>query len=408
MPKLPAVDVKARLNSMNESMKHLRMPSPQEVKDGYVNSGFHKQFSQPLSVRTRVEEVDVQQQREQMIKRKTPSELSQMAHPFDIPLPKFKLPKPQESKEEELSGDDPDKSRLYNTLPKSWRQQNIVTSSRRLEDQEEAAARQQLVKSKSPAQLAEMNAIGDFPLPSKVKNFLSPSERKIQAQKQSRKNSVSSSSVSKWKIGSILNLKSKSREEEHLPSTALHKSQSSPNLKDSRDDQQQTAVKWSDTIKKSINSQCLVRSKFEDPNVQAERAALLKKKTVSELSQIRSFNEIPIASTLQQMMKEKAKNEEKQVEIKQKITVQDYIPEGLKSQLLVATKSGQDQEVLRERQDLVRCKTPSELGQVRSISDLPIPTLHRKSSRPTSPTPQPVETRYSIMLFFFVLFYLIA
>ena len=108
------------------------------------------------------------------------------------------------------------------------------------------------------------------------------------------------------------------------------------------------------------------------------------------------------------MMKEKAKNEEKQVEIKQKITVQDYIPEGLKSQLLVATKSGQDQEVLRERQDLVRCKTPSELGQVRSISDLPIPTLHRKSSRPTSPTPQPVETRYSIMLFFFVLFYLIA
>ena len=414
MPKLPTVDVKARLNNVNESIKHLHMPSPQEVKDGYVNSGFHKQFSQPLSVRTRVEEVDVQQQREQMIKRKTPSELSQMAHPFDIPLPKFKLAKPQENKEE-LSGgggnDDDTKSRLYNTLPKSWRQQNIVTSSRRLENQEEAAARQQLVKSKSPAQLAEINAIDDFPLPSKMKNFLSPSERKIQAQKQSRKNSVSSSSVSKWKIGSILNLKSKSKtEEEHLHShpTSLQKSQSSPNLKDNRDDQQQPA-KWSDTIKKSINNQCLVRSKFEDPIVQAERAALLKKKTVSELSQIRSFNEIPIASTLQQMMKEKAKNEEeKQLEKQQKTAVQDYIPEALKSQLLVTTKSGQDQEVLRERQDLVRCKTPSELGQVRSISDLPIPTLHRKSSRPTSPTPQPVETRYSIMLFFFVLFYLIA
>ena len=410
MPKLPTVDVKARLNNVNESIKHLHMPSPQEVKDGYVNSGFHKQFSQPLSVRTRVEEVDVQQQREQMIKRKTPSELSQMAHPFDIPLPKFKLAKPQENKEE-LSGgggnDDDTKSRLYNTLPKSWRQQNIVTSSRRLENQEEAAARQQLVKSKSPAQLAEINAIDDFPLPSKMKNFLSPSERKIQAQKQSRKNSVSSSSVSKWKIGSILNLKSKSKtEEEHLHShpTSLQKSQSSPNLKDNRDDQQQPA-KWSDTIKKSINNQCLVRSKFEDPIVQAERAALLKKKTVSELSQIRSFNEIPIASTLQQMMKEKAKNEEeKQLEKQQKTAVQDYIPEALKSQLLVTTKSGQDQEVLRERQDLVRCKTPSELGQVRSISDLPIPTLHRKSSRPTSPMPQPVETRYSMLVYYLVIF----
>ena len=167
----------------------------------------------------------------------------------------------------------------------------------------------------------------------------------------------------------------------------------------------QQPTKWSDTIKKSINNQCLVRSKFEDPIVQAERAALLKKKTVSELSQIRSFNEIPIASTLQQMMKEKAKNEEeKHLEKQQKTAVQDYIPEALKSQLLVTTKSGQDQEVLRERQDLVRCKTPSELGQVRSISDLPIPTLHRKSSRPTSPMPQPVETRYSMLVCYLVIF----
>ena len=394
MPKLPTVDVKARLNSVNESMKHLRMPSPQEVKDGYVNSTFHKQFSQPLAVRTRVEEVDVQQQREQMIKRKTPSELSQMAHPFDIPLPKFKLPKPAiESPDPapDEEADPGDKSRLYNTLPKSWRQQNIVTSSRTLEDQEEAAVRQQLVKSKSPAQLAEINAITDFPLPSRMKSFLSPSERKIQAHNKQRKNSVTSA---KWKIGSILNLKSKSKEEEDGVGAALHKSQSSPDLKGTRDSHNgPPQAKWSDTLKKSINSQCLVRSKFEDPTVQAERAALLKTKTVSELSQIRSFNEIPIASTLQQMMKEKAKSEEQKTgENTSPKTVQDYLPAGLKSQLLVSTKSGQDQEVLKERQELVRCKTPSELGQVRSISDLPIPTLHRNSSRPTSPT-TPMEER---------------
>ena len=68
--------------------------------------------------------------------------------------------------------------------------------------------------------------------------------------------------------------------------------------------------------------------------------------------------------------------------------MQDYIPDGLKSQLLVTTKSGQDQDILKDRQELVRCKTPSELGQVKSIADLPIPTLR---SRPTSPRSRPTS-----------------
>ena len=92
MPKLPKVDMKAHMNSVGESIKQFRMPTPQEVKENYVNSGFHKQFSQPLAVRTRVEEVDIQHQRELMTKRKTPSQLSQMNHPLDIPFPKIKIP----------------------------------------------------------------------------------------------------------------------------------------------------------------------------------------------------------------------------------------------------------------------------------------------------------------------------
>ena len=68
-----------------------------------------------------------------------------------------------------------------------------------MDNQEEAAQRQELVKNKSPAQLAEFNSITDFPLPTRVKQMLSPSERKIQAQRQ-RKLSVSSS---RWKFGSL-------------------------------------------------------------------------------------------------------------------------------------------------------------------------------------------------------------
>ena len=192
--------MKAHMNSVGESIKQLRMPTPQEVKENYVNSGFHKQFSQPLAVRTRVEEVDIQHQREMMTKRKTPTELSQMNHPLDIPFPKIKIPAPTKTNEtDETDQESADKSRLYNTLPRSWRQQNIVTSSRPMDNQEEAAQRQELVKTKSPAQLAEFNSIADFPLPTRVKQILSPSERKIQAHRQ-RKLSVSSS---RWKFGTL-------------------------------------------------------------------------------------------------------------------------------------------------------------------------------------------------------------
>ena len=467
LPKLLKVDMKAKLNHVNESIKHFHMPSAQEVKKGYMNSGFHKQFSQPLAVRTRLEEGQVQVQREMMTKRKTPSQLSQMNHPLDIPLPKFKLPTmSKEETEASNTLENADKSRLYNTLPRSWRQQNIVTSTRTMEDQEEATLRQNLVKSKSPAQLAEFNTISDFPLPSKVKNLLSPSERKINAQRQ-RKLSASSS---RWKFGSIFNgggggdLKRAQSEsaftksEEPLSLTApqhnwkgqklitnvkveaagteeiekrraLATSKSPAELAQikslaeipipstlkrmthfKRENDRKGGVliksnscsdmdrrgkeKWSASIKKSLNAQCIVRSKIENPEVQAERAQLLKNKTVTELSKFRNLNDFPLASTLQQLVEPGGSR----VGGKDKLptlglasqppkSMQDYIPEGLKSTLLVATKTGQDQEVLKDRQELVRCKTPSELGQMKGMGDFPMPTLSR--SRPTSPMSEP-------------------
>ena len=42
-------------------------------------------------------------------------------------------------------------------------------------------------------------------------------------------------------------------------------------------------------------------------------------------------------------------------------------------QLLVNTKL-QDQEMVRERQELVRTKSPAELSQISGVNDLPIPT----------------------------------
>ena len=63
MPEMPKVDVKAKLTSLNESIRTTHIPSPQELKEGYMNSNFQKSFTQQLTVRTRTEDADVQKAR---------------------------------------------------------------------------------------------------------------------------------------------------------------------------------------------------------------------------------------------------------------------------------------------------------------------------------------------------------
>ena len=77
-------------------------------------------------------------------------------------------------------------SRMYNTLPRSWRTQNLVTSSREITDLEELAKRKQLIETKSPSELANITSLSDFPVPTKIKRMVSPSERLIAAQKRTR------------------------------------------------------------------------------------------------------------------------------------------------------------------------------------------------------------------------------
>ncbi len=93
MPKveIPKIDLKAKVINMNSSIRNTKVPTPQEIRDSYINSNFHKSFQQPLAVRKRVEDVDEQQKRKLLTEKKTPAQLSQMNHPLDIPLPKIRL-----------------------------------------------------------------------------------------------------------------------------------------------------------------------------------------------------------------------------------------------------------------------------------------------------------------------------
>lgn len=58
------------------------------------------------------------------------------------------------------------------------------------------------------------------------------------------------------------------------------------------------------------------------------------------------------------------------------------LPESLKSELLVRSKTGEDTEVLKERQELVKSKKPSELAQMSGLEDFPLPTRIETLVRP--------------------------
>merc|ERR1719384_1749756 len=84
-----------------------------------------------------------------------------------------KAPKPEENGEEIEKEDTstPGKGKLFNTLPRSLRQQNLVTSVREIEDPKVIEERQELIKNYSPAELAQIKGITDFPVPSKITNL---------------------------------------------------------------------------------------------------------------------------------------------------------------------------------------------------------------------------------------------
>ena len=57
------------------------------------------------------------------------------------------------------------------------------------------------------------------------------------------------------------------------------------------------------TLPKSLKSEVLVRSRMEDPEVQRQRRQLTQSKSVSELSQVKSFADFPIPANIEKLVK---------------------------------------------------------------------------------------------------------
>ena len=58
------MDLMGKLAAAGSAIKNARLPSPGEIKEGYLNSAFHKSLHQPLMVKSKVEKTDVQKARQ--------------------------------------------------------------------------------------------------------------------------------------------------------------------------------------------------------------------------------------------------------------------------------------------------------------------------------------------------------
>merc|ERR1719228_279226 len=143
------------------------------------------------------------------------------------------------------------------------------------------------------------------------------------------------------------------------------------------------------TLPRSLKQDLLVKSRIEEPEILAERRAIVASKSVSELSQITSISDIPIPTTLSRVFHKSMemlsglktpKQEDDESEIRpitpgaRSITENMYasLPRSLKSELLVKT-CVEDPEIQQERKALTESKSVSELSQIKSLSDIPIP-----------------------------------
>merc|ERR1719458_2458233 len=259
-----------KIAAAGSAIKKARLPTPMELKEGYLNSAFHKSLHQPLIVKSKVEKADVRVARQALTQEKSPTALGNINSVSDIPIPKVFASKPAEDGEEPAEAKPMPRNMdewgqaAYNTLPKSFREQNIVTAVKENLDPEELARNQELTRSKTPAELAQIHSLSEFPVPDNIKKFLT-SERKAENTKKEpkkRRHSVT--------------------EPEGPPEPFSLYS----------------------TLPRSLRETKLVTNVKveEDEEVLFARKAMVESKTPAELSAIKSLSDLPIPSRVSKIV----------------------------------------------------------------------------------------------------------
>jgi len=275
----------------------------------------------------------------EIIRSKSPLELSQIGSLKDVPIPKtiekFFEPKDEEAEEDEEGAS---LAQKFSTLPASMKTNLLVGA--KVEDQELVQQRSETIKAKSVVELSEIHSVSDIPLPSTLtrlaKRDYAPVERKKLFKQQM-------------------------------------KSQSTQSLTNS----------LQSTLPRSLReTQLLVSSKVQDPEVLNSRKSLAEGKSIAELSKVTSFKDIPVPSFFSRMASKSmsklnfASNGHLQdpddVDSKTDTGIYATLPKSLNCELLVS-KSIQDVSLLEERMQLVSEKSTKELARIGSMKDFPVP-----------------------------------
>merc|ERR1711962_1986085 len=323
---------------------------------GYLNSAFHKSLHQPPIVKAKVEKDSVRVARQALTQEKSPTQLANIESVSDIPIPKGFASKPENGEVTE-SGEggmtlprnmDEFGQAAFNTLPRSLREQNIVTAVKENLDPEELERNQELTRTKTPTELAQIHSQAEFPVPDNIKKFLT----------------------------------SEKKEKEEAPKKEPKKRRHSVT------EAEGSAEPFSlySTLPRSLRETKLITNAKveEDEDVLKARQELVASQSPAQLSAIHSLSDLPVPSKLTRMMASANKEKSEKVErgevsssrTPSKMNLNDMystLPKSLTMELAVKTKI-ENPTVVEERRKLTAEHTPMELGNIGSMADLPIPT----------------------------------
>merc|ERR1719433_1649592 len=263
------------------------------------------------------------------------------------------------TEEEDAGPSAPVSLNIFSTLPASLKETKLLVKAQ-CEDPEVQAARAEVVKSKSVNELSQITSLSDVPIPEVIENMLKQKRSLAPAERKKK-------FKDKMKSQSTLSL-----------SQSLYGS-----------------------LPRSLKQDLIVKSRVEDPDILAERRAIVASKSVSKLSQITSISDFPVPKTLSRAfhksmeMLSSSKSAQPVEEDTRPLSpgtrsVQENLyaslPRSLKSELRVKS-CVEDPSVQLQHMELTQSKSVSELSQIKSIADFPVPDkIERLISRSATNT----------------------
>jgi hypothetical protein len=147
-----------------------------------------------------------------------------------------------------------------------------------------------------------------------------------------------------------------------------------------------------DTLPRSMKSEVLVRVRDEDPDIQKQRQELTRAKSPIQLSQISSFS-----GMISKRSGDEADRAGEPTPPPRRFRKQDLyesLPASLKMEVLVGSKFEANDEILQQRQELIRSKSPAQLSEMRGLEDFPIPTCVENLTKKKMPDLPSLEKGY--------------